>query len=78
MKPEHTTPMTIDEYITAFSPKIRSILEKIRVTIKKAAPDAEEKISYQMPTFTLKGDLVYFGAFKRHIGFYPPVKDEQL
>jgi uncharacterized protein YdhG (YjbR/CyaY superfamily) len=57
---------------------VRSILERIRVTIKKAAPDAEEKISYQMPTFTLKGHLVYFGAFKKHIGFYPPVRDKKL
>lgn len=78
MKADHTTPTTIDEYIAAFSPEVRSILERIRVTIKKAAPDAEEKISYQMPAFTLKGHLVYFGAFKKHIGFYPPVRDEKL
>jgi uncharacterized protein YdhG (YjbR/CyaY superfamily) len=78
MKADHTTPTTIDEYIAAFSPKVRSILERIRATIKKAAPDAEEKISYQLPTFTLKGHLVYFGAFKKHIGFYPPVRDEKL
>jgi uncharacterized protein YdhG (YjbR/CyaY superfamily) len=54
------------------------ILEKIRETIKKVAPDAEETISYQIPAFTLKGHLVYFGAFKKHIGFYPPVRDEEL
>lgn len=48
------------------------------MTIKKAAPGAEEKISYQMLAFTLKGHLVYFGAFKKHIGFYPPVRDENL
>jgi uncharacterized protein YdhG (YjbR/CyaY superfamily) len=47
------------------------ILEKIRVTIRKAAPDAEEKIGYGIPTFTLKGNLVHFAAFKKHIGFYP-------
>ena len=51
------------------------ILEKIRVTIRKAAPDAEETIKYQMPTFMLKGNLVYFAAFKKHIGFYPGSKD---
>ena len=78
MKADHRTPTSIDEYMAAFSPDIRSILERIRVTIKKAAPDAEEKISYQMPTFTLKGHLVYFGAFKKHIGFYPPVRDKSL
>jgi uncharacterized protein YdhG (YjbR/CyaY superfamily) len=78
MKADHTTPTTIDEYIAAFSPQVRTILERIRATIKKAAPDAEEKISYQLPTFTLKGHLVYFGAFKKHIGFYPPVRDEKL
>lgn len=78
MKADHTTPRSIDEYIAAFSPRVRSILERIRVTIKKAAPGAEEKISYQMLAFTLKGHLVYFGAFKKHIGFYPPVRDENL
>ena len=78
MKADPTTPRTIDEYIAAFSPEVRSILERIRVTIKKAAPDAEEEISYQMPAFTLKGHLVYLGAFKKHIGFYPPVRDKKL
>ena len=51
--------------------EIQEILQKVRQTIKLAAPDAEEAIKYQMPTFTLKGNLVYFGAFKKHIGFYP-------
>jgi uncharacterized protein YdhG (YjbR/CyaY superfamily) len=78
LKADHTRPTTIDEYIAAFSSEVRSILERIRVTIKEAAPDAEETISYQIPTFTLKGHLVYFGAFKKHIGFYPPVRDEKL
>lgn len=62
---------SIDEYIAAFPEDIQKILEKIRATIKAAAPDAEEKISYQMPTFALKGNLVHFAAFKNHIGFYP-------
>lgn len=61
----------IDEYIAGFPDKVQEILNKIRVTIKNAAPDAEEKISYQMPTFWLKGNLVHFAAFKNHIGFYP-------
>lgn len=78
MKTARTTPATIDEYIAAFSTEVRSILEMIRMTIQKAAPAAKEKISYQMPAFTLEGDLVYFGAFKKHIGFYPPVRDEKL
>jgi uncharacterized protein YdhG (YjbR/CyaY superfamily) len=78
MKADLVAPATIDEYIAAYSPEIRSILEKIRVTIKKAAPGAEEKISYRLPTFVLNGHLVYFGAFKKHIGLYPPIKDEKL
>lgn len=62
---------SIDEYIATFPIEIQKILEEIRVTIKSAAPQAEEKISYQMPTFDLKGNLVHFAAFKNHIGFYP-------
>ena len=62
---------TIDEYINIFPPDIRTILEKMRQTIKKAAPGAAETISYQMPAFRLNGNLVYFAAFKNHIGFYP-------
>ena len=64
-------PESIDEYIAGFPQDIQVILEKIRSTIRKAAPDAVEKISYQMPTFTLHGNLVHFAAFKNHIGFYP-------
>ncbi len=73
MKPEQTAPKPIDEYIAGFPPDIQEILEKIRLTIREAAPGAEETIKYQMPTFTLNGNLVYFAAFKKHIGFYPPV-----
>jgi uncharacterized protein YdhG (YjbR/CyaY superfamily) len=62
---------SIDEYIETFPPEIQAILQQIRATIKAAAPDATEKISYQMPTFDLKGNLVHFAAFKNHIGFYP-------
>ena len=71
MKADQTVPKTIDEYIAGFPKDVQEILEQIRMTIREAAPDAEEKISYQMPTFTLKGNLVYFAAFKNHIGFYP-------
>ena len=63
---------TIDEYIRTFPEDVRATLEKIRQTIRKAAPGAVEAISYQMPTFKLKGrNLVHFAAFKSHIGFYP-------
>lgn len=62
---------TIDEYIAQFSPEIREILHSLRKVIRETAPDAGEKISYQMPTFTLNGNLVHFAAFKNHIGFYP-------
>ncbi len=72
MRTKQTAPKTIDEYIAGFPNDVQEILEKIRRTIRKAAPDAEETIKYQMPTFTLKGNLVYFAAFKKHIGFYPP------
>ena len=61
----------IDEYIATFPKETQKILEEIRATIKAAAPDAEEKISYQMPTFYLNGNLIHFAAFKNHIGIYP-------
>jgi uncharacterized protein YdhG (YjbR/CyaY superfamily) len=66
-----STIQTIDEYIAGFPEDIREILEKVRETIRQAAPDATEKISYQMPTFYLNGNLVHFAAFKKHIGLYP-------
>ncbi len=79
MRNDPSAPRNIDEYIAAFSPEIRSILERIRSTIRAAAPEATEKISYQMPTFALGGNLIHFAAFKKHIGLYPPVKgDEKL
>jgi uncharacterized protein YdhG (YjbR/CyaY superfamily) len=71
MKTDRTASRTIDEYIAGFPPDVQEILQKIRRTIRKAAPGAEETIKYQMPTFTLKGNLVFFAAFKKHIGFYP-------
>ena len=61
---------TIDEYIATFPKHVQDVLEQIRQTIQEAAPQAQEKISYQMPTFMLDGHLVYFGAWKSHIGFY--------
>jgi uncharacterized protein YdhG (YjbR/CyaY superfamily) len=62
---------SIDAYIATFPPDVQEILESLRATIRAAAPEAVEKISYQMPTFALKGNLVHFAAFKHHIGFYP-------
>jgi uncharacterized protein YdhG (YjbR/CyaY superfamily) len=71
MKTDRTAPRTVDEYIAGFPPDVQAILKRIRLTIRLAAPDAEETIRYQMPTFTLQGNLVHFAAFKQHIGFYP-------
>jgi uncharacterized protein YdhG (YjbR/CyaY superfamily) len=68
------TPKSIDEYIALFSPEVQAILERVRSTIRSAAPEAQEIISYRIPAFTLNGVLVYFAAFKEHIGFYPPVR----
>ncbi|MGH2538321.1 MAG: iron chaperone [Candidatus Promineifilaceae bacterium] len=63
---------TIDEYIAGFPSDVQAVLEQVRATIKAAAPDAEETISYAIPTFKLHGRyLVYFAGFKDHIGFYP-------
>ena len=66
-----TTYQTIDEYINTFPEDVRAILNQLRQIIKETAPDAQERISYQIPTFTLNGNLVHFAAFKNHIGFYP-------
>jgi uncharacterized protein YdhG (YjbR/CyaY superfamily) len=62
---------TIDEYIGTFPDDVRKILSELRQAIKETAPEAQETINYQMPTFTLNGNLVHFAAFKNHIGFYP-------
>lgn len=67
---------TIDEYIAAAAPEARPALEKIRALVREAAPGAAEKISYRMPAFALDGDIVYFAAFKHHIGLYPPVRGD--
>lgn len=71
MTSDQTAPQTIDEYIAGFPPDVQEILQKIRATIREAAPGAQETIKYRMPTFTLNGNLVHFAAFKKHIGFYP-------
>lgn len=71
MKTHKTIPATIDEYIAEYPPEIQRILQKIRKTVRNAAPDAKETIGYRIPTFRLEGNLVHFAAFKNHIGFYP-------
>ena len=68
---EKKPPQNIDAYIADFSQEVQEKLQKIRETVRNAAPDAVEKISYQMPTFAQEGNLVHFAAFKNHIGFYP-------
>jgi uncharacterized protein YdhG (YjbR/CyaY superfamily) len=80
MSANQPIPQSIDEYIGGFPKNVQEILEQIRLTIRKAAPDTEETISYKMPTFTLKGRyLVYFAAYKNHISLYPvPISIEEF
>ncbi len=74
-----TVPATIDEYIAGFPADIQAILQEIRAVIHKTAPEAAEAIKYQMPTFIQYGNLIHFGAYKKHIGMYPvPGGDEKL
>lgn len=76
MATARTTHTSIDAYIAASPPAVQPVLRKIRSVIRKAAPDAEETISYQMPAFRQHGILLYFAAFKQHIGLYPPVRGD--
>ncbi|MFB3906217.1 MAG: iron chaperone [Acidobacteriota bacterium] len=80
MRGKSTAPKDIDEYVSGFPAHVQEVLQKVRMTIKEAAPEAEEAISYQIPAFNLKGRyLVYFAAFKKHIGVYPtPFESEEL
>ncbi len=71
MESTNKAPQTIDEYIALFPADVQEKLEKVRATIRAAAPEAEEAIKYRLATFVLAGNLVHFGAFKQHIGFYP-------
>jgi uncharacterized protein YdhG (YjbR/CyaY superfamily) len=64
-------PSKVEEYLAAFPEEIKKLLQKLRKCIQTAAPEAQEKISYGMPTFYLKGNLVHFAGYQRHIGFYP-------
>jgi len=76
VKKASATPTNIDEYIAASPLAVRSILKEIRRIAREAAPDAEEVISYRMPAFRLNGILIYFAAFKHHIGLFPPVSGD--
>lgn len=71
MKKAKTIPANVDEYIAAFPADIQKRMQQLRKTIRAAAPKAEELISYQMPAYKYLGMLVYFAAYKNHIGFYP-------
>ena len=71
MDSKSSTAKNIDEYIAGFPEDVPKILQKIRSIIREIAPEASETINYGIPTFTLKGNLVHFAAFKKHIGFYP-------
>lgn len=74
---DRSAPATIDDYIAAFPLDVQSVLKKVRSMVQKAAPKAQEKISYRMPAFALDGVLIYFAAFKKHIGIFPPVRGNQ-
>ena len=69
---------SVDAYIASFPKEVQSVLKKIRATIRRALPEASERISYSIPTYRLERDVIHFGAFKRHIGLYPPVRDPAL
>jgi uncharacterized protein YdhG (YjbR/CyaY superfamily) len=71
MQPNRDQPTTVGEYIAQYPEDVQQILRQIRAVIKESAPEAEERISYRMPGYFLNGPLVYFAAFKHHIGFYP-------
>jgi uncharacterized protein YdhG (YjbR/CyaY superfamily) len=68
--------MTVNEYIASFPPDVRAILRRVRQVVRKAAPDAEEIISYRMPALRQGGVLVYYAAFRNHLGLYPPVRGD--
>ncbi|MDM0113875.1 DUF1801 domain-containing protein [Variovorax sp. J22R133] len=80
MSTTRPTSDSMDDYISAFSPEVQAVLQDIRRLVHRCAPDAQEAISYQIPAFKLRGGvLIYFAAFKNHIGVYPPVRgDAQL
>jgi uncharacterized protein YdhG (YjbR/CyaY superfamily) len=78
MKAKQQQPTTIDEYIADFPPDMQPVLEKVRAAIRKAAPDAEEAIKYQIPTFVLNGNLIHFAGWNNHVGLYPGSKPIEM
>ena len=76
MATSRSAPANVDQYIATFPPEVQAVLQRVRQVVRDAAPDAQEVISYQMPAFKLNGILVYFAAFKNHIGFYPPIRGD--
>jgi uncharacterized protein YdhG (YjbR/CyaY superfamily) len=78
MKAASTPPATVEDYIAGFPAAVQDILREVRATVRRAAPEAVETISYRMPTFKMGRVLVHFGAFKGHIGLFPPVRDAEL
>ncbi len=75
--PKPQKPKDIESYISQFPADVQAVLQKVRETISKAAPDAREVISYQMPAFKQHGILVYFAVWKKHIGLYPPISGDK-
>jgi uncharacterized protein YdhG (YjbR/CyaY superfamily) len=73
MKKQSALPVTVEAYIAGFPPAIRARLRQVRAVVRRAAPEAVERISYRMPSLELHGALVYYAAFQGHIGFFPPV-----
>ena len=71
-----SAPLNVDQYNATFAPQVQAVLQQVRQVVRDAAPDAKEVISYQMPALKQNGILVYFAAFKNHIGFYPPIKGD--
>lgn len=76
MPTARSRPANIDAYIAAFPPDVQAVLQQVRRAVSEAAPDAGEAISYGIPAFRQRGVLVYFAAFRKHIGFYPPVRGD--
>jgi uncharacterized protein YdhG (YjbR/CyaY superfamily) len=70
-------PTDIDDYISRLTADVQAVLQEVRKTIHRAAPNAEETLSYQMPAFRQHGILVYFAAWKKHVGLYPPISGDE-
>ncbi len=71
-------PGSVDEYIASFEPAVQAVLRSVRAAVNRAAPQAEERISYRMPALFQHGAVVYYGAFKKHLGLFPPIEDPTL